>query len=81
MTMSTDIVTLNVVSAMTIITNVPTVTECVGAVVVPVYATNFNNVGTLNLKLDIDQTILSFTAPANVNPAFSRIPHIQMGRD
>lgn len=70
MTMSTDIVTLNVVSAMTIITNVPTVTECVGAVVVPVYATNFNNVGTLNLKLDIDQTILSFTAPANVNPAF-----------
>jgi len=69
MTMSTDIVILNVVSAMTIITNIGNLTECVGVVVVPVYATNFYNVGTIDLKLDYDNTILTWTGVTNVDPA------------
>lgn len=71
MTMSTDTVTLNVVSSLTIITNITPATECVGQVVVPVNVTNFNNVSVLNLKLDFDPTILSYAIVTNVHASLA----------
>ena len=73
MTMSTVTVTLNVVSGLTIITEIDHYTECVGAVVVPVNATNFTNVATVNLKLDFDQSILGYTGISNIDPALAGI--------
>lgn len=73
MMMATDTVILNVVSGLTIITEIDDYVECVGAVIIPVNASNFNNVGTLDLKLDFDQSILAYTGISNVAPALAGI--------
>jgi hypothetical protein len=73
--LSTDVNLANDTSCATllqiIVASLPAVSACVGAVSIPVTASNFNNVGSLSMSILYDQNNMNFTGVSGLNGALS----------
>ncbi|MCD4679519.1 MAG: T9SS type A sorting domain-containing protein, partial [Bacteroidales bacterium] len=66
-----DVSELSVIPVPTITTEAVSYTGCMGNIVVPVTATNFNNVASISLTMDYDTTHLIWTGYQNLHPALA----------